>query len=428
MKTPYRISLAVFLAAGLAASQSAAADTVADFYKGRSVTLMVSAGAGGGYDAYARTLGRHIARHIPGNPSIVVQNRPGAGGLVAANYMYNVAVKDGSVFGAIHRNMPTDPLIGNKGNKIKYKTREFNWIGSLNDEVSICAHWKGAPISSLKEAMEKEIILGAESNTDIEQFPVVLNNMIGTRFKIITGYRSGTDVNLAMQRGEVQGRCGWSWSSFKSQYLQRWKNGEIFPFAQIAFAKHPDLPRIPLVMDFVKSANDKKALKIIFARQAFGRPYFAPPGVPKDRVAALRTAFTATTRDPAFVKDIDRQKLELNPMSGEQLQALIEELFDSPKEILDLAQQALLPRVALAKAKLVPLKKDKGKVAEVQKGGRSIVFMVGGKKVKAKISGSRTRIKIGGKDAKRGALKAGMTCQVSYPAPGQEATRVECDG
>ena len=427
MKTISCLAAGGMFAAVISAAP-AIADEVADFYKGKSITLFVSAGAGGGYDAYARTLARHINRHIPGNPSIVVQNKPGAGGLVAANFMYNVAAKDGSVFGAIHRNMPTDPLIGDKGDKIKYDSLKFNWLGSINDEVSVCGAWKGAPVTTLKGAMEKELILGAETNTDIEQFPIVMNNMIGTKFKIITGYKSGTDVNLAMQRGEVQGRCGWSWSSVKSQYLDRIKSKDLFLFVQIAFAKHPDLPDIPLVMDFVKNKDDLQALKIIFARQQFGRPYFAPPGVPPVRVAALRKAFMATMKDAAFVKDIEKQKLELNPLSGEKMQAMVEDLFQSPKAVVQLAQDALKPKVKLARAVLPKTVTDKGKVSKVGDGGREISFMASGKQSNAKISGSRTKITVGGKSAKRNALKAGMTCQVTYTGAGSEASKIDCEG
>jgi tripartite-type tricarboxylate transporter receptor subunit TctC len=414
------------LAVPLAATP-AAADPVADFYKDRTMTLMVSAGVGGGYDLYARTVARHISKHLPGNPNIIVQNRVGAGGLVLANFMYNVAPRDGSVFAAVHRNMATDPLIGDKGDRIKYVATEFQWIGSANSEVSICASRSDSPVKTFQDAIENEIILGAEPNTDIEQFPVVMNNLIGTRFRVITGYPSGTGVNLAMERGEVQGRCGWSWSSFKAQRLDWMKSGQAHVFVQVALKKHPDIPEVPLVMDYVKDPDAVRALRLIFSRQQFGRPFFAPPGVPGERVAALRKAFSATMKDPEFIAEIEKQNLELDPMDGGELQALVEDLYTTPKAVVDLAIRATQPQAQLAKAEIKILT-HKGPIAEVAKGGQEVVFTHGGNKVKTTVSGSRTQISVAGKKADRKQLKAGMTCSFTYPGAGQEASKIDCEG
>jgi tripartite-type tricarboxylate transporter receptor subunit TctC len=424
MKTQI-IGLGILAAALPLLAGPAAADAVSDFYKGRTVTLNVSAGAGGGYDAYARTVGRHISQYIPGNPNIVVQNRPGAGGLVMANYFYNAAPQDGSVFGAIHRNMATDPLIGDKGKKIKYVATKFHWLGSTNSEVSICAARTDSKVKTFQDAIDHELILGAEPNTDIEQFPVVMNNLIGTKFKIITGYPSGTGVNLALERGEVQGRCGWSWSSFRSQKMDWVKKGFATVFVQMALKKHPEMPDVPLVMDYVKDKANVQALKLVFSRQQFGRPYLAPPGVPKDRVAALRAAFWKTMTDKGFVEDIKKQKLELDPMSGDDLQALLVDLYATPKPVVERAIWATHPQKKLAKAKL-KMVTHMGPVVEVIKGGRTIVFTHHGEKMKAGISGSKTAVMVAGKKAKRKAIKVGMTCSVTYPGPGQRAKTVDC--
>jgi hypothetical protein len=205
------------------------------------------------------------------------------------------------------------------------------------------------------------------------------------------------------------------------------KSGFAHVFVQIALKKHADIPDVPLVMDYVKDPDAIQALKLIFSRQEFGRPYFAPPGLPADRAAALRAAFWKTMKDPEFAKDIDKQKLELNPMNGEDLQALIEDLFKSPPKVVQAAIRATHPQTALAKAKIV-LVTHKGKIEEVQKGGRAIVFLHDGKKVKAGISGSKTAVMVGGKKAKRDAIKVGMNCSVTYPGPGQPATKVDCGG
>jgi len=416
---------AAFAAALPALAAAAQADEVADFYKGRTVTMIVSAGAGGGYDAIGRTVSRHMQKHLPGNPSFINQNKVGAGGLVLANWMYNVAPKDGSVIGAVHRSVPTDPLLGVKG--VKYDPVKFNWLGSVNNEVSVCVSWQGKGVDTVQDAMQRKLITGAQANTDIETFPIVLNNVIGTNFSVITGYPSGTAVNLAMERGEVNGRCGWSWSSVKSQHLDWVKNGTINILLQISLKKHPELPEVPLVMDFVKSDDDRKALALLFSRQVFGRPFFAPPGVPKARVAALRKAFDATMKDPAFIADIEKQKLEMNPLGGDEMQAHIAEVYQTPKHIVARAVDATKSKVALAKAK-VEMLDHKGTIAEIIKGGRTLVFTLDGKKVKTKVSGSRTAITVGGKKAKRKAIRVGMSCRFVYSGAGEESKSIDCDG
>lgn len=414
------------LAAGVsyaAAFGAAAADDTAGLYRGRTITLMSSAGAGGGYDAYARALARHIVRHLTGAPTILVQNKPGAGGLVLANYLYNVAAKDGSIIGSIHRNIPTDPLLGRTSGK--YDPVKFNWLGSVTNEVSVCAAWHTAPVRTIQDAMIRELIIGGQSNTDTETFPIVLNNLIGTKFRIIGGYASGTQANLAIERGELSGRCGWSWSSVKSERMQWVTAHAINLLLQISLEKDPELPDVPLVMDFVKSDGDRQALKLILSRQVFGRPFVAPPGVAKARVALLRQAFMDTMRDPAFIHEIDRQKLELNPVPGDEMQALIEDLYRTPKAIVQRAIDATRPKKRIERV----VQRDvvmEGKVTRIVGGGREIVFADGGKELRAKISSSRTAIMVRGGQAERKDIRLGMSCRIIAPGPEQEARRLEC--
>jgi tripartite-type tricarboxylate transporter receptor subunit TctC len=312
---------------------SLAAETPEEFFRGKSVRLLISSSPGGGYDTYGRMLAKHLVRHIPGQPTLVPQNMQGASGKRLANFMFNVAPKDGTAIAGIHRNIPTDPILGVP--ESNYDPRQFNWLSSLNNEVSVCAAWSTAPVQTIAEAQSRELIVGAQPNSDSEVFPAVMNNMIGTRFKVVNGYPSGTDIELAMEKREVDGRCGWSWNSVVSIKSDWLRDKKINVLVQMSMTKHPDLPDTPLLLDLVKSAEDRQALELIFARQVFARPYLAPPGLPADRVAALRAAFRAVTTDPQFLADIERQKFELNPVGGEEMQAYIARLYDTPKAVVD---------------------------------------------------------------------------------------------
>lgn len=323
------------LAALLAAAPlpGAFAETPEEFFRGKSIRLLISSSPGGGYDTYGRMLAKHLARVIPGQPALVPQNMQGASGKRLANFMFNVAPKDGTAIAGIHRNIPTDPILGVP--ESNYDPRRFNWLASLNNEVSVCASWFTAPVKTFEEARARELIVGAQPNSDSEVFPAVMNNMMGTKFKVVNGYPSGTDIELAMEKREVDGRCGWSWNSvvsIKSDWLQHKK---INVLVQMSMTKHPDLPDVPLLFEYAKSSEDRQALELIFARQVFARPYLAPPDVPADRVAALRAAFMAVTKDPQFLADIERQKFELNPIGGEEMQAYVARLYETPRAVVE---------------------------------------------------------------------------------------------
>jgi tripartite-type tricarboxylate transporter receptor subunit TctC len=332
----------------------ASADSVADFYKGKSVTMYIGYSVGGGYDVYARLLANHIGKHIPGNPTIVPKNMTGAGSLVLANYLYNVAPKDGTAFGEIGRGIPFDPLFGLK--RAKFDASKFTWIGSMNDEVSVCVSWHGSGVKTIEEAMQKELVVGGTgASADTDEFPKILNGVLGTNFKIVTGYPGGNEVGLAMERGEVKGRCGWSWSSVKSLHLDWVKNGTINILVQLALHKHPDLPNVPLVMDLAKNDEQRKMLKLVFVRQSMGRPFLAPPGLPQDRAEALRKAFDDTMKDKAFLAAAEKAGLEITPVSGKDLQDLVVEAYQSPpalaKRVADLLDVALIEKQAAKKHK-----------------------------------------------------------------------------
>jgi tripartite-type tricarboxylate transporter receptor subunit TctC len=328
----YGAAGAAALAIGIAAG--AAAQSPADFYKGKSVDLNIGYTSGGGYDVYARILARHMDRYLPGNPTIVPKNMPGAGSLVLANWLYSVAPKDGTTFAAIGRGVPFDPLLGSE--KAKFDPTKFNWIGSMNDEVSVCVAWHTTGITKLEDAMKKELVVGGTgAAADTDQFPKVLNGTIGTKFKVVSGYPGGNDILLAMERGEVQGRCGWSWSSVVTTHKNWLDEKKINVLVQLSLSKHPDLPNVPLIMDYAKTDEQKKIFNLVFARQPMGRPFVAPPGVPQERVAALRKAFMDTLKDQQFLAEAKKMELELNPVSGEKVQKLVEDVYKTPKPVAD---------------------------------------------------------------------------------------------
>jgi tripartite-type tricarboxylate transporter receptor subunit TctC len=332
-------AMTVAVAAGLSAS-AASAQSPAEFYKGKNVDLYIGYSVGGGYDVYARILSRHLGKHIPGNPTVVPKNMEGAGSLRLANWLYNVAPKDGTAFGIIGRGTGFDPLLGKKG--AQFDATKFNWVGSANNEVSVCVAWHTTGITKIDQLYGKELTVGGTgASADTDQFPRVTNGVLGTKFKVITGYPGGNDIGLAMERGEVSGRCGWSWSSVKSTHPTWIEQKKVNILVQLALSKHPELPDIPLIVDLAKNDEQRQILKIIFARQVMGRPFLAPPDVPPDRVAALRKAFMDTMNDKEFVAEAEKTQLEITPVSGEEIQKLVRDLYATPPQIAQKAGELL---------------------------------------------------------------------------------------
>ncbi len=334
MKMLNALTGAVVLVSVAGTALPALAQTPEEFYAGKTVELYIGYSVGGGYDTYARLVARHIGKHIPGNPTVVPVNMEGAGSLRATNWLYNAAPKDGTVFGTFARGAAFEPLLGQ--GQAQYDATEFNWIGSANDEVSICAAWKTAEIASFEELREKELIVGGTGRAaDTDTFPRVINGVFGTKMETISGYPGGNDITLAMERGEVQGRCGWSWSSVKSLHSDWVENGDINILVQLSLNKHPDLPDVPLIMDFVENDEQRQILELVFARQVMGRPFAAPPGVPEDRVEALREAFMATMEDPEFLAEAETAELEITAVSGADIQELVERTYEAPSAVVE---------------------------------------------------------------------------------------------
>jgi tripartite-type tricarboxylate transporter receptor subunit TctC len=316
------------------------AQTPADFYRGKTVELYIGYSVGGGYDVYARLLARHMGRHIPGNPTIVPKNMEGAGSLRLANWLYNVAPKNGTVFGTIGRGTGFDPLLDRRG--AQFEATKFTWIGSANNEVSLCVAWHTSGIARFEDLFTKELVVGGTAaSADTDQFPRILNGILGTKFRIITGYPGGNDVVLAMERGEVNGRCGWSWSTVKATHPKWLEEKKINILAQLALSKHPDLPDVPLITELATSQEQRQILQLVFARQVMGRPFLAPPGIPADRAATLRKAFMDTMTDKEFLADAERSQLEINPVPGDELERLVEAVYRTPAALTQKAATLL---------------------------------------------------------------------------------------
>ncbi len=323
------------------AASVADAQGPADFYKGKTVDLMIGYSVRGGYDVYARLIARHLGKHIPGNPIVTPKNMDGAGSLRLANWLYNVAPKDGLVFGTIGRGTGFDPLLGSK--TAQFEGPKFNWIGSANDEVSVCVVWNGrTKITKFEDLLTTELTVGGTgAAADTDQFPRIINGVLGTKMKIVTGYPGGNDVNLALERGEVDGRCGWSWSSVESTRKSWVTDKKITILMQLSLKKHPDLPDIPLITDLAKTDEQRQILKLIFARQPLGRPFLAPPGVPQDRVTALRKAFMDTMKDKEFLAEANKAQLEITPVEGDAVQKLVAEIYQTPPAVVKKAVELL---------------------------------------------------------------------------------------
>jgi tripartite-type tricarboxylate transporter receptor subunit TctC len=328
------------LVAALSAS-AAWAQSAADFYKGKTLDFYVGYSVGGGYDLYARSIARYLGKHIPGNPTVVVKNMEGGGSLRLANWMARVAPKDGSVIATIGRGTGFDPILGQKG--ASFDGTKFTWIGSANNEVSVCVSWNATSgITKFEDLFTKEMTVGGTSmSADTDQFPRIVNAVLGTKMRIVSGYPGGNNVVLAMERGEVQGRCGWSWSSVISTHKVWLDEKKMTILAQFALHRHADLPDVPLVIDLAKTDEQKQIFKLIFARQVMGRPYLAPPDVPADRAAALRKAFMDTMQDKDFLAEAEKQKLEITPVSGEEVQKLVAEVYATPAAIAQKAAAIL---------------------------------------------------------------------------------------
>ena len=310
----------------------AQADPVADFYKGKQIRILVGAGVGGGYDLYARALARRMGHYIPGNPAIIVQNQPGAGGVTITNQLYQQGPKDGTAIGAPLSGVPTAPLLQTGAN---YDATKLNWLGSIATEAYVAYSWHASPIASIQDVAKTEFMVGGTtSGSSTVDYPLFLNEMLGYKFKIIRGYAGPPEINIAIERGEVHGNGSVGWTLTKSLKPDWVKEKKIRNILQFGLNKHPELLDVPLVTELARNEEQLHAMKLMFARSEYGRPFFMPPDVPTERVAALRQAFDKAMKDREFLAEAERLKLEVQPMSGTELQKLVAELTSTPPAIV----------------------------------------------------------------------------------------------
>ncbi|MDB5571226.1 MAG: hypothetical protein JWN93_2409 [Hyphomicrobiales bacterium] len=324
------------------ASAPAQADSAADFYRGKEIKLIIGQPVGGGYDTYARMFARHLGRLMAGTPSVIVQNMPGAGGIVMTNSLVAQQPRDGTVIGAAAGSVSTAPLFGAPG--ARYDARELGWIGSLNSEVGLVVSWKDSPVKKAEDLYARELIVGGSAATDGNViFPRAMNDILGTKFKVIPGYGGTANVSLAIERGEIQGTGSWHYSSLMAAKPQWLEDGSLNVLIQLALKPHPKVKNAPTVIELAKNDEQRATLELVFAQQDMGRPVYAPPGIPMDRLEALRAAFDAFVRDPAVLREASDIKIEINnPMPGADMAKLVERLYAMPPEAIKRAGDAVL--------------------------------------------------------------------------------------
>jgi tripartite-type tricarboxylate transporter receptor subunit TctC len=334
----------IIVAATFASGSSVhAQQTPAEFYKGKSITLLVGSTAGGGYDTYARMISRYMSKHTPGNPNVIVSNMPGAGSNLAAGYIYNVAPKDGTFIGAVYGGVPLEPLIGKT--PVQHDPAKTQYLGSANDDVYVCVARKDAAVKTFDDLFTKELLVGSSIASSTSDFPAVLNAALGVKFKLVVGYPGSREISLAVDKQEVSGACGLAWPSV-SVTNPGWfgPNGTMRVLAQTHVKGHPDLNKdgVPNAMSFAKTDEQRQMLEIFFSQEVFGRPYVVAPEVPKDRVEALRKAFLETLADPELLADAKKANLDVNPVSGPEVQALVAKVYAAPKDLIARLKNALL--------------------------------------------------------------------------------------
>lgn len=316
------------------------AESVAEFYTGRTIRIMVGFGPGGGYDVYARTLARHFGEHMPGRPNVVVQNMPGAAGLSLANSLYKTLPRDGTVFGTFNRTIPLEPLIG--GTTAQFDPLKFGWLGSPSNEVSACVGWHSARAKSIDDLRKTEMLMaGTGPAADATIYPNLLREVLGLQFKVVSGYQGAADSLLAMERGEIEGFCPWGWSSIQSTRPDWLRERKINVLMQLGLRKHPAHPEVPLVLDLASTETDRRALELMMSPLLFARPFAAPPDVPAERMQALRLAFKRTVGDPAFIADAAKSKLDLEYVSDQEIMAVLTRLYATPRAVVERVRAAL---------------------------------------------------------------------------------------
>ena len=319
-------------------AHAGAAPTPAEFYKGRVINLVIGYSPGGGYDMYGRVLAQHMSKHIPGNPRIIPQNMPGAGSLKAALYIFTAAPKDGTAIGTFARATGITQLFGHAN----IDTRRFTWLGSVTQDTTLCISWGTTPIKTWDDVLTKQFLVGGEgAEADPDIFANMYKNVLNAKMRLVTGFGGTSQIALAMQRGEIQGACGISWTTVKAQHPDWIRDKKINLLIQAAREKDPELPNVPLANDFMKTPEQQQIYEVALVGELMARPFAAPPGIPADRKAALMAAFDATMKDPAFLAEAKRLSLDVHPVTGAEIDAMIAGLYALPKDVMARAAKAM---------------------------------------------------------------------------------------
>jgi tripartite-type tricarboxylate transporter receptor subunit TctC len=335
------LAAAIFILGG--ALSPACAQSVADFYRGRQLTLMVGSSPGGGYDAVARLVARNLSRHIPGNPNIIVQNTPGGGSITMTNRIFRGTAQDGTIIGLVQRGVLLSQLTKQPG--ALFDLGKINWIGSVSPEVALVVSWETAQVKNVQDLLTKQLIVGGTGVTsDLESSARLLNAAIGAKFKIVSGYAGQADVLLAMERGEIEGSADWSWDEIKTRHASYLEQRKINLILQDALRKAPDLPDVPLAIDYVKDPTDRKVAELYLGLKQIARPILAGPGVPGDRLAALRKAFLELRDDPEFKADSEKTGIAVDPTPSEEIDAFVKLMASAPPEVVRRLTDILNPR------------------------------------------------------------------------------------
>ena len=336
-------AIAILVALPMSAVSVASAQSVADFYRGKSISLIVTSSPGGDYDNRARLVARHMDRHIPGNPKIVVQNMPGGGGLRGANHIYRIAPRDGSVIGAVDQQAPLAQAFGEKG--VEFDLAKSSYVGNTTSSPIVLVSWHTSAVKTFRDALENELVIGATgAGSASVQVPLMINALIGTKFRVVSGYPGGYEIYLAMENGEVAGRATQNWSGWKSQKPDWLRDKKINLLAQAGATKHPELPDVPLLADFAKSGEDKLLLEIYFATADMARPLLVGPDVPGERVEALRRAFDATMADSEFLEEAKRINIDIEATGGADVQKIVMRILGAPPHVLARARKFAEPQ------------------------------------------------------------------------------------
>lgn len=417
-------ALLLFPVMALIAVGTASAQSGNVSFAGKVVTVAIGSGTGGSHDQFGRLVARHIGRYLPGQPNVIAKNYPGAGGMTLANILWTQAPRDATTFGIVGRTIFLEPLINGKKAKGHFDPLKFSWIGSTDSIVGVAIAWHTSPVKTWHDLLDHELIVGAAgaaSGTATDAY--VLRNLIGFKYKVIMGYPSGGDVDLAMERGEIQGRANVSWAGLKSRGLENVKNGNIRLLYQLGLKRHPDLPDVPLVLDFARNDRERQILTLNFGINEIGYDFLAPPGIPAAPLTALRAAFKKTTEDATFRSDAAKERLDVNYVPPERIEAILKQMYDAPPALIADWLKVSQPTVPDEEAKALTVRTT---LTAVLKGGKGIAFEDKGARREARINRHETRITVGGTKAEAAALHQGLACEITYYGDKGTASRIAC--